>query len=92
MLSTAPAEQDANPKFLHDLPVWTELEFRVNRTIGTLVGDHPDLMSRTPSILRHRLVHDGQWRPVVGRHLEVNLVVNGPGMPAADVFNLNFEE
>jgi len=33
-----------------------------------------------------------QRRPVVVRHLEVQLVVYGPGMPAADVFNLNFAE
>lgn len=31
-------------------------------------------------------------RPVSLRHLEVKLVVNGPGIPAADVYNLNFEE
>jgi hypothetical protein len=33
-----------------------------------------------------------QGRPVTLRHLEVKLVVNGPGMPAADIYNLNFEE
>jgi hypothetical protein len=35
---------------------------------------------------------DLQGRPVVLRHFEVQLVVNGPGMPAADVYNLNFVE
>jgi hypothetical protein len=38
------------------------------------------------------LYSDLQGRPVVLRHLEVNLVVNGPGMPAEDVYNLNFVE
>jgi hypothetical protein len=33
-----------------------------------------------------------QGRPVTVRHLEVKLVVNGQGMPAADVYNLNFVE
>jgi hypothetical protein len=33
-----------------------------------------------------------EGRPVAVRHLEVNLVVYGPGMPAADVYNLNFVE
>jgi hypothetical protein len=33
-----------------------------------------------------------QGRPVTTRHLEVKFVVNGQGMPAADVYNLNFEE
>lgn len=33
-----------------------------------------------------------QGRPVTMRHLEVKLVVNGPGMPAADIYNLKFEE
>jgi hypothetical protein len=35
---------------------------------------------------------DLQGRPVALRHLEVQLVVNGPGMPAEDVYNLNFVE
>jgi len=35
---------------------------------------------------------DLQNRPVVVRHLEVQLVVYGPGMPAEDIYNLNFEE
>ena len=38
------------------------------------------------------LYSDLQGRPVVLRHFEVNLVVIGPGMPAADVYNLNFVE
>jgi hypothetical protein len=33
-----------------------------------------------------------QGRPVTVRHLEVNLVVNGPGMPAEDTYNLNYVE
>jgi hypothetical protein len=33
-----------------------------------------------------------QGRPITARHLEVNLVINGPGMPAADVYNLNYAE
>jgi hypothetical protein len=33
-----------------------------------------------------------QGRPVTLRHLEVKLVVNGPGMAAEDVYNLNFVE
>jgi hypothetical protein len=33
-----------------------------------------------------------QGRPITARHLEVNLVVTGPGMPAADVYNLNYVE
>ncbi len=33
-----------------------------------------------------------QGRPVTLRHIEVKLVVNGPGMPAADVYNVNFVE
>lgn len=35
---------------------------------------------------------DFQRRPIVVRHFEVNLVVEGPGMPAADVYNLDFVE
>jgi len=35
VLSAAPAEKDADPKFFHDLPVWTQREFRVNRRDGT---------------------------------------------------------
>ena len=35
MLSAAPAEKDADPKFFHDLPVWTQRQFRVNRRDGT---------------------------------------------------------
>jgi hypothetical protein len=31
-----------------------------------------------------------QGRPITVRHLEVNLVVSGPGMPAEDVYNLNY--
>jgi hypothetical protein len=33
-----------------------------------------------------------EGRPVTLRHLQVKLVVNGPGMPAADIYNLNFVE
>jgi hypothetical protein len=33
-----------------------------------------------------------EGRPVTLRHLEVKLVVSGPGMPAEDVYNLNFVE
>lgn len=36
--------------------------------------------------------NDFQGRPIVVRHLEVSLVVEGPGMPAADTYNLNFVE
>ena len=35
---------------------------------------------------------DLHGRPVALRYLEVQLVVNGPGMPAEDVYNLNFVE
>jgi len=35
---------------------------------------------------------DLQGRPVTLRHLEVQLVVNGSGMPAEDVYNLSFAE
>lgn len=38
------------------------------------------------------LYSDLQRRPVVVRHLEVQLVVYGPGMPAEDIYNLNFVE
>jgi hypothetical protein len=31
-------------------------------------------------------------RPVTLRHLDIKLVVNGPGMPAEDIYNLNFVE
>lgn len=33
-----------------------------------------------------------QGRPVTTRHLEVKLVVNGPGMAVEDIYNLNFVE
>ncbi|HET6177714.1 MAG TPA: hypothetical protein VFE61_12320 [Candidatus Sulfotelmatobacter sp.] len=33
-----------------------------------------------------------EGRPVAARHLEVNLVVSGPSMPAANTYYLNFVE
>ncbi len=38
------------------------------------------------------LYSDLQGRPVVARHLELDLVVYGPGMPSADVYPLPFSE
>src|ERR1700690_2740065 len=35
VLSTAPSKQNADPKFFHDLSVWTRTAFRVNRRVGS---------------------------------------------------------